>query len=99
MPLTEKDRPDAREFGDWTRKGPLPDISGQRKTSERGGFTERGGFGSRNHDNVSEAGSDRIDRRRPAYEQGDGKVRDFSNWERKGPLSPAVTAVAPAIDV
>ena len=99
MVLTEKDRPDAREFGDWTRKGPLPDISGQRKTSERGGFTERGGFGSRNYDNVSEAGSDRVDRRRPAYEQGDGKIRDFSNWERKGPLSPAVTSGPAARDM
>ena len=99
MLLTEKDRPDAREFGDWTRKGPLPDISGQRRTPERGGFTDRGGFGSRNFDNVSEAGSDRGERRRPAYEQGDGKVRDFSNWERKGPLSPAATSAPPAKDM
>ncbi len=77
----------------------MPDISGQRKTSERGGYTERGAFGSRNYDNVSEAGSDRVDRRRPAYEQGDGKVRDFSNWERKGPLSPAVASGPPARDM
>ena len=91
--LVEKDRPDARELGDWTRKGPLPDIGGQRRVSERGGFGDRGGdragFGSRNFDNVSEAGSDRGSRR-PAYEQGDGKVRDFGNWERKGPLTPSL---------
>jgi translation initiation factor 4B len=35
---------------------------------------------------VSEAGSDRGERRRF---EGDGKVRDFGNWERKGPLSPS----------
>lgn len=27
--------------------------------------------------------------RRSNFAEGDGKVRDFSNWERKGPLSPA----------
>ena len=37
---------------------------------------------------MSDAGSDRGASRR-GYEQGDGKVRDFGNWERKGPLSPA----------
>ena len=99
-PLLEKDRPDAREFGDWTRKGPLADIPGQRRASDRGGFGdrggERGGFGSRGFDNVSEAGSDRGGSRRPAYEQGDGKIRDFSNWERKGPLTPSVPSSQPA---
>lgn len=79
--LLEKDRPDAREFGDWTRKGPLPDIGGQRRVSDRSG--------PRGFDNVSEAGSDRGSRR-PAYEQGDGKVRDFGNWDRKGPLTPTI---------
>ena len=30
------------------------------------------------------------DRRRQAFEPaGDGRVRDFSNWERKGPLTPS----------
>ncbi|CAD6576046.1 MAG: hypothetical protein ASARMPREDX12_007715 [Alectoria sarmentosa] len=84
----QKDRPDAREFGDWTRKGPLADVPGQRRVPERGGFgSGRGGF-----DNASEAGSDRGDRggRRAGYEQGDGKVRDFGNWDRKGPLTPTL---------
>ncbi len=80
----EKDRPDAREFGDWTRKGPLPDIGGQRRVSDRVHSS-----GPRGFDSVSEAGSDRVSRR-PAYEQGDGKVRDFSNWDRKGPLTPTI---------
>lgn len=99
----EKDRPDAREFGDWTRKGPLADIPGQRRPSDRTGFEDRGGdrggergFGSRGFDNVSEAGSDRGSSRRPAYEQGDGKVRDFGNWERKGPLTPSAPSGPPA---
>lgn len=43
---------------------------------------------------MSDAGSDRGSRR--PFEQGDGKVRDFSNWERKGPLSPAISA-APSL--
>lgn len=82
---TEKDRPDAREFGDWTRKGPLADVPGQRRVSERGGFgSGRGGF-----DNASDAGSDRGGRR-AGHEQGDGKVRDFGNWDRKGPLTPTL---------
>ena len=34
---------------------------------------------------MSDAGSDRGGRR--GYEPGDGKIRDFSNWERKGPLA------------
>lgn len=84
----QKDRPDAREFGDWTRKGPLADVPGQRRVSERGGFgSGRGGF-----DSASDAGSERGDRggRRAGYEQGDGKVRDFGNWDRKGPLTPTL---------
>lgn len=39
---------------------------------------------------MSDAGSERGGRR--PFEQGDGKIRDFSNWERKGPLSPAAAA-------
>lgn len=90
---SEKDRPDAREFNDWTRKGPLPDLPGQRRVSDRAGS----GFGAprsfeRSFDNVSEAGSDRSSRR--PFEQGDGKIRDFGNWERRGPLQP--TAPAPS---
>jgi translation initiation factor 4B len=40
---------------------------------------------------MSDAGSERASSRR-GFDQGDGKVRDFGNWERKGPLSPAATA-------
>ncbi|KAL8735914.1 MAG: hypothetical protein Q9166_000476 [cf. Caloplaca sp. 2 TL-2023] len=89
----QKDRPDAREFNDWTRKGPLPDLPNQRRVSERGGFGAPRSFdNSRSFDNVSEAGSDRSARR--PFDQGDGRVRDFGNWERKGPLQP--TAPAPS---
>ncbi|KAL2398265.1 putative RNA-binding protein sce3 [Exophiala dermatitidis] len=77
-----KERQDTRDFSDWSRKGPLPDLPGsQRRVSDR-----QGGFGGRSFDNMSDAGSDRGARR--GFDQGDGKVRDFSNWERKGPLSP-----------
>ncbi|KAL4903164.1 hypothetical protein BDW74DRAFT_156754 [Aspergillus multicolor] len=67
---------DVKEF-DWTRRGPLPDAP-QRRVPDRSSF-------GRNLDNVSDAGSE--PRRRGGFES-DGKVRDFSNWERKGPLSP-----------
>ncbi|KAH6642132.1 hypothetical protein C7974DRAFT_95802 [Boeremia exigua] len=77
-----KDRPEARDISDWSRKGPLPDLPGQRSGPARG-------FGGgRNFDAASDAGSDRGERRRPAFE-GDGKPRDFGNWERRGPLSPS----------
>lgn len=68
----------------------MPDL-GQRRVSERG-------FGSgppRSFDNMSETGSDRGNRRSP-YEQGDGKVRDFGNWDRKGPLAPVLASNTPA---
>lgn len=74
-PPKDRDRPDAREFGDWSRKGPLPDLpgrAGDRRASDRGGFG-------------SDFGGERRERREP---EGDGKVRDFGNWERRGPLSP-----------
>ncbi|EEQ31017.1 translation initiation factor 4B [Microsporum canis CBS 113480] len=74
-----KDRHEARDLSDWTRKGPLPELPGQRRVSDRAGF---GGP-------VSEVGSDRVGRR--GYEAAnDGRSRDFSNWERKGPLSPSL---------
>jgi len=78
-----KDRGESsRDFSDWSRKGPLPDLpQNQRRVSERN-------FGGRNLDNMSDAGSERGSRRGFGAET-DGKVRDFSNWERKGPLSPA----------
>ena len=100
MDFLEKDRPDARDFGDWARKGPLAELPGQRRPSDRPTFGsdrggDRGGFaGGRNFDNTSDAGGDRP-ARRPAYEQGDGKVRDFGNWERKGPLTPTLPASTP----
>ncbi|ORY15273.1 hypothetical protein BCR34DRAFT_478109 [Clohesyomyces aquaticus] len=94
-----KDRAEQKDMSDWTRKGPLPDLpGGNRRVSDRsGGFGDRaGGFGdragggfSRNFDaGGSDAGSERGERRRPPPFEGDGKVRDFGNWERKGPLSP-----------
>ncbi|KAL4944188.1 hypothetical protein BDV06DRAFT_115687 [Aspergillus oleicola] len=67
---------DVKEL-DWTRRGPLPDAP-QRRVPDRASF-------GRNMDNLSDAGSE--PRRRGGFES-DGKVRDFSNWERKGPLSP-----------
>lgn len=79
-----KDRPEARDITDWTRKGPLPDLPGQRRTSDRGGFNR-----GRDFDAGSDAGSERGERRRPPPFASDGKERDFGNWERKGPLSPA----------
>lgn len=61
-----------REIGDWSRKGPLPDLpgrgAGDRRVSDRGFGSDASG-----------------ERRR---EQPEGASRDFSNWERKGPLSP-----------
>lgn len=76
-----KDRPEqSRDFSDWSRKGPLPDLpQTQRRVSDRN-------F-SRNFDNTSDAGSERGSRRGFGADS-DGRVRDFSNWERKGPLSP-----------
>lgn len=82
-----------RELNDWTRKGPLPDLPGQgmrRGPPERGG-SFRGGF-----DAASDAGSDRGSRRPAFFEGGDAKVRDFGNWERKGPLSPVERSDRPA---
>ncbi|KAL1797686.1 hypothetical protein ACET3X_004292 [Alternaria dauci] len=87
-----KDRPEARDITDWTRKGPLPDLPGQRSSSGRGGF---GAGRDRGFDAASDAGSERGERRRPPPFEGDGKPRDFGNWERRGPLSPAA-APAPS---
>lgn len=72
------DRPDAREITDWSRKGPLPDLPGRGGNDRRG--PERGGFGS-------DFGGERGERKE-RFPEGDGKVRDFGNWDRKGPLSP-----------
>ena len=85
---TEKDRAETREFNDWTRKGPLPDLGPRRTT------TERTPFSGRNADHMSDSGSERAGRKF-GFEQGDGKTRDFSNWERKGPLPSTTPAAAP----
>ncbi|KAB2576442.1 putative RNA-binding protein sce3 [Lasiodiplodia theobromae] len=67
-----KERMETRVFDDWTRKGPLPPLAGERS---RGG----GGGGYRSFDSgASDAGSER----------GGRTTRDFGSWERKGPLSP-----------
>ncbi|KAJ4290594.1 Eukaryotic translation initiation factor 4B [Kalmusia sp. IMI 367209] len=79
-----KDRPEMKDMSDWTRKGPLPDLPGQRRPSDRGGY--------RQFDAGSDAGGERERRRPPPF--SDGKERDFGNWERKGPLSP-VPSTAP----
>ncbi|EKD19978.1 uncharacterized protein L3040_002344 [Drepanopeziza brunnea f. sp. 'multigermtubi'] len=83
-PKDRGDRPEAREITDWSRKGPLPDLPG--RGNDRGGDRrgpERGvGFGA-------DFGGDRGERRE-RFPENDGKVRDFGNWDRKGPLSPLV---------
>ncbi|KAF2646428.1 translation initiation factor eIF4B [Massarina eburnea CBS 473.64] len=84
-----KDRADgpSKDMSDWTRKGPLPDLPNQRRAPDRG---------FRQFDAPSEAGSERGgDRRRPPPFASDGKERDFGNWERKGPLSPAASTGPP----
>ncbi|KMU81471.1 translation initiation factor eIF4B [Coccidioides immitis RMSCC 3703] len=78
-----KERHDARDLSDWSRKGPLPDLP-QRRGPDRSGYAPRG------FDATSDAGSERGGRR--PYEPADGKMRDFSTWERKGPLPPAAPA-------
>ena len=92
--VTEKDRQETRDFSDWTRKGPLPDAprEQQRKVSDRGGFGSGLSRGI-SFDNTSEVGSERGSRR--GYEPSDGKVRDFGNWDRKGPLTSTVPAGPP----
>jgi translation initiation factor 4B len=80
---TAKER-DVKEL-DWTRKGPLPaPDQPPRRVPDRSTF-------GRNLDNLSDAGSERGGGRRNF--ESDGKVRDFGNWERKGPLSPVTGPV------
>lgn len=70
-------------MSDWTRRGPLPDLpgrGGERRASDRGGY--------RGFEAAPDADSEAGGRRRAPPFEGDGKVRDFGNWERKGPLSP-----------
>ncbi|KAI9734484.1 MAG: hypothetical protein M1818_006873 [Claussenomyces sp. TS43310] len=85
-PPKDRDRPDARELGDWSRKGPLPDLPGRGASDRR--VSDKGyGSGRTFGDAGSEGGFERRDRREP-FAQDDGKVRDLGNWERRGPLSP-----------
>jgi translation initiation factor 4B len=62
-------------LNDWSRKGPLPDLPsrGSDRQASRG-------YGN-------DFGAERGERKE-RFPEGDGKVRDFGNWERKGPLSP-----------
>lgn len=88
---TAKERQEGRELNDWTRKGPLPDLPSQqpRRASDRAPI--------RSFDSTSDLGSERGGSRRgvpPPFEH-DGKFRDFSNWERKGPPAPVTSAAAP----
>lgn len=73
--IAKESRPDGKEL-DWTRRGPLPELP-QRRAPDRTSF-------GRNLDASSDTGSERGGRRNF---ESDGKVRDFNNWERKGPLS------------
>lgn len=75
--LAKESRTDFRDL-DWSRRGPLPELP-QRRVPDRSSF-------GRNMDAASDAGSERGGRR--SNFESDGKVRDFGNWERKGPLSP-----------
>ncbi|KAK3070264.1 Eukaryotic translation initiation factor 4B [Teratosphaeriaceae sp. CCFEE 6253] len=89
-----KDRPEqTRDFTDWSRKGPLPDLPQQGRQPSNRGFSS-----GRNFDERSDAGSERGGSRRPAFFEEAGKTRDFGNWERKGPLSPAPGAGPPMRD-
>lgn len=79
--LAKNDRQEARELNDWTRKGPLPDLPQQQRRASDGRAFNRG------YEAAPEMERGGSKRGAPAFE-GDGKVRDFNNWERKGPLSP-----------
>lgn len=85
-----KERGEAREINDWTRKGPLPDLPGQpsRRPSDRAA----GGF--RSFDPAADPSNEQQGRR-SAFPESDGKTRDFGNWERKGPLSPVTPQEQP----
>lgn len=72
-----------RDLSDWSRKGPLPDLPGR----SGGGNSSSGGMGMGSGER---RGPREFSEARPPREGpvDDGKIRDFSNWERKGPLSP-----------
>ena len=75
---TAKDRQEGKEF-DWTRRGPLPDLPQARRVPDRSAF-------GRNVEIASEAEPVAGGGRRNF--ESEGKFRDFSNWERRGPLAP-----------
>ncbi|RKF58867.1 translation initiation factor 4B [Erysiphe neolycopersici] len=77
-PKDRGDRPEARDISDWSRKGPLPDLP------------SRSGMGSGRRDQDRGFGPDSGGDRKDRYQEGDGKIRDLGNWERKGPLSPII---------
>ncbi|TLD30912.1 hypothetical protein PspLS_02051 [Pyricularia sp. CBS 133598] len=80
-PKNSEGRSEAREL-DWSqpRKGPLADMP---RNNDRRGPSE---FGERREFNNERREFN--DRRGPRELVDDGKVRDFSDWSRKGPLSP-----------
>jgi len=87
-----KDRGETRELNDWTRKGPLPSLpANERRPSDRSFGADRS-FGSR-QDMGSDFNGERSSSRRGDQYGGDsdGRQRDFSNWERKGPMSPSTS--------
>jgi len=59
----------------------LPDLPGRGGSDRQGSGRGGGGFGG-------DFGGERRERTPYAGAEGDGKVRDFGNWERRGPLSP-----------
>lgn len=93
-PKNNEGRSEAREL-DWSqpRKGPLADMRGDRRGPSEfgGGGGERRDFGERREFNNERREFN--DRRAPREIVDDGKVRDFSDWSRKGPLSPRAEPV------
>ncbi|KAI9651940.1 MAG: hypothetical protein M1831_007482 [Alyxoria varia] len=87
-----KERAEARELNDWTRKGPLPDLPNQSNQNRRA--SDR--IPTRSADTPHEPlGMERGGSRRGGPPEGDGKFRDFSNWERRGPPAPLTSAPQP----
>ncbi|KAI1457170.1 hypothetical protein F4805DRAFT_458122 [Annulohypoxylon moriforme] len=84
-PKERQDRGEsARDLSSWERKGPLADLPSR---GGGGGDRRPAEFGERRG-----AGGFRD----AAPPSDDGKVRDFGNWERKGPLSPIPQPERPA---
>lgn len=75
----------ARDLSSWERKGPLADLPS--RSGGGGGDRRPADFGERRGPGGFRDGAPPSD---------DGKVRDFGNWERKGPLSPLPQTERPA---